>query len=205
MKKTILLSLVLIIALSIESCKQDPKKKDVKTTEIKKELSINTEKSSINWTAYKTTDKIPVKGKFTKFNIESTENSGSIMELLNGLKFSIPVSSLSTNDTIRDQKLVKFFFGTLQNSMEISGTISTETDTSGNVELFMNGIWEKLPITISKEEGIVKLNALMNLGNWKAQAALKAINVACFDLHKGPDGISKTWDEVTIEVSLAIQ
>ena len=45
----------------------------------------------------------------------------------------------------------------------------------------------------------------MDLENWKAQAALDALNVVCFDLHKGVDGISKTWSEVKIEISAVLK
>lgn len=36
---------------------------------------------------------------------------------------------------------------------------------------------------------------------WNALEALAALNKVCFELHKGPDGVSKTWEEVAIEVS----
>lgn len=45
----------------------------------------------------------------------------------------------------------------------------------------------------------------MDLKNWKAQAAINTLNVVCFDLHKGEDGISKTWSEVKIEISAVLK
>ncbi|MFT4683638.1 MAG: hypothetical protein ACI863_000230, partial [Flavobacteriales bacterium] len=32
-----------------------------------------------------------------------------------------------------------------------------------------------------------------------------SLNKICFDLHKGQDGISKTWNEVNIDVSTYIK
>ena len=65
----------------------------------------------------------------------------------------------------------------------------------------MNGISQVLPITFVISDQMVTLEALMDLDNWQAQTALEALNVVCKDLHTGPDGISKTWSEVKIEVA----
>lgn len=51
----------------------------------------------------------------------------------------------------------------------------------------MNGISHQLPINY-----LIYIEAVMDLKNWKAQAAINTLNVVCFDLHKGEDGISKT-------------
>ena len=41
----------------------------------------------------------------------------------------------------------------------------------------------------------------MQLKDWNALGALESLNKVCFDLHKGADGVSKTWEDVAIEVS----
>ena len=41
----------------------------------------------------------------------------------------------------------------------------------------------------------------MNLDDWSAQKAVASINLACKELHKGKDGVSKTWSEVGIDIS----
>jgi hypothetical protein len=42
------------------------------------------------------------------------------------------------------------------------------------------------------------VEGVINLEDFGAQAAVESINKACFDLHKGADGVSKTWSEVAI-------
>jgi hypothetical protein len=64
----------------------------------------------------------------------------------------------------------------------------------------MNGISQQLPITYVISDQMVSFEAVMDLDNWKAQTAIEALNLVCKDLHKGEDGISKTWSEVKIEV-----
>jgi polyisoprenoid-binding protein YceI len=197
MKKLSLISFLLIVTVTIFSCKQHEKKV---TKQLEKSFSVDAKSTTINWVAYKTTKKLPVKGQFKKVTIENTKNASTALEALNGLKFNIPVSSLFTNDTIRDGKLKKFFFGTMKNTNSISGTLSMNSETSGLVELTMNGISKALPITCTINNQMVKIEAQMNLDNWQTQLAIEALNIACKDLHTGDDGISKTWNEVKIEV-----
>lgn len=198
MKKIFTLSLLLIIVTTITSCKKNEKKE---TKKIEKGYTVKEATTTINWTAYKTTSKVPVKGQFTKVTIENAKKATTALEALNGLKFKIPVSSLFTKDTIRDAKLKKFFFGTMKDTDVISGTITMNNEISGSVELTMNGISQSLPITYVISDKMVTIEASMNLDNWQAQLAIEALNKVCKDLHSGDDGISKTWNEVKIEVA----
>jgi len=193
MKNLFVLSVLLLMIITITSCKEK------KTAE--KVFKVEPEETTINWTAYKTTNKVPVKGQFTEVSIESTTSASTVVEALNGLKFNIPVSSLFTKDTIRDGKLKKFFFGTMQNTNSIKGTLTLTNETTGSVNLMMNGIRKSLPITISINANTAIIRASMDLDNWQGQLAIEALNAACSELHSGEDGIPKTWSEVNIEVT----
>jgi len=197
MKKIYLLSALVLTAIFFSSCKENVKNE---ANPIEKTYSADAKTTAINWTAYKTTAKLPVKGQFTEVTIENAPKGASAVEALNGLKFSIPISSLFTKDTIRDGKLKKFFFGTLKNTELISGSIAMLTDSTGTVNLTMNGISKPLPISCGIVDQKVTIEALMDLNDWEAQPALDALNVVCNEMHTGPDGISKTWSEVKIEV-----
>ena len=198
MKKIKMLSAVLIILTLLVSCK-DTKKEEVSIS--KKSYSVEAKTTTINWIAYKTTDKVPVKGQFTKVNFPKNKKGNTSIDALNDLQFEIPVSSLFTKDTIRDGKLKKYFFGSLKNTSTILGIIKMNNETSGSVELTMNGISQVLPITYVISDQMVTIEAILDLDNWKAQLALKALNEVCKDLHSGSDGIPKTWSEVKIEVA----
>ena len=204
MKKLHLLSFLFIAALTFVSCKESKKEEIEKTTEEKGYL-VDTDNTSINWIAYKTTNKTPVKGTFTDFTIENQPKTTNALEALNQLKFKIPISSLATNDTIRDGKLIKHFFGNMVNTNEIKGILHLGNNNSGTAKITMNGITQQLQVTYQVNDNLVDIEAVMDLENWKAQAALDALNVVCFDLHKGVDGISKTWSEVKIEISAVLK
>ena len=201
MKNYIVLSILLTTLFLANSCKKIEKK----TPEItKKGYTLSAEATTVNWIAFKTTDKVPVKGTFEKLIIENSKKSATKIEALNNIKFNIPVNSLFTNDSIRDGKLKKFFFGTMSNTSNLTGTIKIADETTGFVELKMNAIAHKLPITYSIIDKEVTIKATMNLDNWQAQLAIKALNEVCNELHTGPDGIAKTWNEVEIEATTTL-
>lgn len=203
MNKKILLSFVLLLSLATISCKTDTKKTP-KNSEAEKAYSIDKTSIKIGWTAYKTTDKIAVKGEFTKINIIEVKGALNVKEVLNGLEFSIPVSSIFSNNEERDTKLKDFFFGVMDATELLSGTIITSSeDNKGQVVLKMNGIEFAFPIDYTNNGKEVSVTGILYMDNWNGQAAIENLNKVCFDLHKGEDGISKTWDEVKINVSFS--
>ena len=201
MKKILLVITVLAISFSSISCKEKASK-DKKTEKQEKTFTVDANKSEVNWTAFKTTDKVPVKGKFTKLNIKNSTPGKTFAESLNGTEFSIPVSSLFTNNPDRDHKLKTLFFGVMKNTELLSGTIHIDTPQSGYVDFSMNGIIEKLPFSYSTNEKSLQIKTIMDTNSWQAQAAIESINKACYELHKGADGVSKTWSDVAIDISV---
>lgn len=194
-----------VISLLIISCKSETKKETEKTikTVVKKAplFSLKNATNFIGWTAYKTTKKIGVKGQFKEVNITANGEGNSIKEAINGTEFSIPVSSIFTKDENRDFKIRKFFFGVMDNSELLSGKLSINNDTKGEAEIKMNGVTQKVPFTYTINNKAFYMSATINIEDWKASKALSSLNKACKDLHKGPDGVSKTWNEVTLNIS----
>ena len=197
MKKIYVLSLILLIMVFISSCKKNEKKE---VNQVEKTYSVIADSTKINWTAYKTTAKVPVNGQFTEIIIENVKKDSTALGALNGLKFKIPVNSLITNDTIRDKKLKEYFFGAMKNSSVITGTVHINKDNASTVDLTLNGITRELPIAYIVADNKVTIIGNMELDNWQAKVALEALNVVCKDLHTGDDGITKTWSDVKIEV-----
>ncbi len=192
MKKLVLI--LSIITFTLLSCKQKEKAPEIK-------YSIEPKSTTIKWTAFKTTEKIPVSGVFKTINITNIKEVNNTNDALNGLEFSIPVNSLDSKNEDRDTKLINSFFGSMKDTKNLTGKIHLEKNGTGNVTLKMNGISKDFPISYVISGQLAQIEATINLDNWQAKLAIDALNKVCFDKHKGADGISKTWNEVKINIT----
>ncbi|MFI1771624.1 YceI family protein [Thalassobellus citreus] len=195
--------LVIVLAISLVACKNE-KKNEQKPEEIapKEAFVVKPEATSVKWTAYKTTEKKPVGGEFKILKFEN-KSGETPQEALNNLSFSIPISGVFTNDATntRDAKIKTSFFGAMLDTDILKGTIKV-TNNSYSASITMNGVTHDLPLEVKITEGRrVSMTGTMNLKDWDALGALESLNKVCFDLHKGADGVSKTWEDVAIEVN----
>ncbi|WP_442267020.1 YceI family protein [Tenacibaculum sp. ZS6-P6] len=201
------LTIVSVVALSLQltSCKSETKKEESKEIPAPIEktapFAIKNAENSINFTAYKTTDKVPVKGMFKKIEVLKGGEGNSVKEAINGAEFEIPISSIETKDNGRNIKIRKFFFGVMANTISLTGKLSIENDSIGSAEFTMNNVTEKLPFTYTIKDKVFSMSAIMDIEKWNAKNAVDSLNIACKDLHKGADGVSKTWSEVAINVT----
>ncbi|MUH36125.1 hypothetical protein D9O36_09750 [Zobellia amurskyensis] len=206
--KLIVLGLLLVGAFS---CKDAKKENQEQSTEAQAETaaySLIQDSTKVSFTAYKTTEKLPVGGKFTKINITKAGEGASALEALDGTEFSIPVSSLFTNDATgtRDPKILEFFFGVMENTELISGVFNVSEDNNYSIHVTLNGNTATIPLTHKAvSDTSLVFDGVMNLEEWDALDAVASINKACEALHTGKDGVSKTWDEVAVHAEVLLQ
>ena len=201
-------SALLIVFTSCKDAKKGQEPTDLEATSESAEMfSIVQDSTKVNFTAYKTTEKLPVGGKFEKINFKKTSSGDTAMDALNGTEFSIPVSSLFTNDATgtRDPKILEFFFGVMKNTELISGVFKVENDKS-SIDITLNGETQNIPLSYEMDgDTKITFSGIMNLENWNAMDAVASINKACEVLHTGKDGISKTWSEVALQAEVLLQ
>ena len=171
-----------------------------KNTKSKKELTHLDAKTTIQWIAYKTTDKIGVKGTFNDFESENKDKVSSIEEIISTTKFKIPTSSVFSGNAPRDILIKTYFFGAMMNTDTIYGNFVSAKDGKGLVAIKMNNVEFENDFTYSFRNDSLKINASLLLDNWNGYAALSSLHEQCFDKHTGPDGVSKTWPDVDLEI-----
>ena len=211
MKRINLLALGMLLILGF-SCKQAKKENTEQQKESKEVMSdsftLVKDSTKVGFTAYKTTEKVPVGGQFKDINITNTKSGATPLEALNGTEFSIPVSSLFTNDPTgtRDPKLLKFFFGVLKNTELISGIFKTTADNKCSIDVTLNGETSNIPLEYTMDsENKITFKGVMDLANWNALDAVTSINKACKELHTGTDGVSKTWSDVAVQAEVQLK
>ncbi|MFZ1806099.1 MAG: hypothetical protein WAU36_02700, partial [Cyclobacteriaceae bacterium] len=150
---------------------------------------------------YKTTGKVPVGGQFTKINISNTSTGETALDALNGTQFSIPVSSLFTNDPTetRDPKILASFFEVMVDTELISGVFKVAEDKTCSVDVTLNGNTANIPLEYTSDNDTrFSFDGVMNLEDWDALGAVASLNKTCEALHTGMDGVSKTWSDVAV-------
>ncbi|WP_425460220.1 YceI family protein [Leptospira semungkisensis] len=169
--------------------------------------SVVAEQTSLEWKAFKFTEKTGVGGKFTKVSISGTKPGDSVTHALKGLKFSLEPIDLDSGNAERDPKIKGAFFGNLKANGKISGSLSSvsldadQKSGKGVIQLTLNGVTKALPLQFTLENGnILNVKGSLDLNHWKAGAALKALNDICKDLHTSKDGKSVLWPDVEITI-----
>lgn len=194
------LSSIILLSLVLFSCKQNAPAEDttmVETTEEKiQKLTIVSDSTMVGWTAYKTSEKLPVKGVFKDFQLENINEEGETpTDILNGASIVISTASVFSQDSTRDFKLRTFFFEKLTG--DIKGTLSFEEDNS-YLTVNLNDVEKKFPVSYEISNNILTIESTIQLADFNALKALASLHEVCKDLHKGADGVSKTWEEVGI-------
>ncbi len=199
MKNTLLI--LAASSLLAVSCKNETKKTETTPNVVEtsqETYQVSAKGSEVSWTGYKFTEKKGVKGKFKTINVTKAPKAKTQIEAFNGVEFNIPVSSVFSNNAIRDGKLKELFFGMMDDTEFLSGSFTTSGEEI-ILNLKMNGTTKEIPLTYKISDRHIKLNGKLNMLDFGAVKAYESIHKACELLHTGADGVSKTWEEVGIE------
>jgi len=164
---------------------------------------VQSGKLDVMWKAYKTPEKIGVKGKLTAVEYLPNKKEGkNFKELFVGSKVIIDTTKVDSGNSVRDEKLVKFFFSQMSETKITGEILSIKADPhtkgeprTGKMEVVftMNGKRVKSELDYHYEKESFKAQGSIDLLDFAAGGALASINKACYDLHKG-----KTWSDVSI-------
>ena len=206
MKRTIFAFALLSAALV--SCNyQEEKEKDtdIEVKDIQNCVyTYNPDKTDLNFTAYKFIRKAGVGGTLTGLQVEG-ELSGAVpKDILESLSFSIPTSTVETNNMDRNKKIDSLFFGSFSGSPMITGSVVKLDEASGmaTLEITMNEISKNIEGKYELDDAKFSFSTDINVNEWNAQEGIEKLNEACYDLHtdvENGDTVSKLWPDVTLE------
>ena len=133
----------------------------------------------IKWTAFKHSAKAQVVGTFKSSIVEGFTESVDLNNSVSGVTFKIPVNSTSTNDTVRDYKIVNSFFKTMVNTDFITGKIiSLNNNGTGLLSISMNNsqVEKKFNWKMDQSTREIYIKTSIDVLNWGAQSSLDALN-----------------------------
>lgn len=167
----------------------------------------------VGWTAFKTTEKTPVQGTLKDVQIKTPMKSvKNLVGLLARVKASGSVDSEKKSDSgkpERDHTLFEKFFSLISFHGKFEGSfvniVGDEKAGTLDLSLIFNNKTKKVPMkyTLSAENAL-EVEGEFDLNNFGAEAPLASLHQACEQLHKGKDGVSKTWPNVGLKISAKI-
>lgn len=205
MKKLIVISTLLLLFNCKESdVDESPSTKpSIKAETVEEVYKYTLGDIIIKWTAFKHSAKAQVGGAFKSSEVEGFTESQDLSTAVSGVTFKIPVNSTSTNDTVRDYKIVNSFFRTMVNTEFITGKIiSLNKNGSGLLAINMNNseVEKKFKWEMDQATKEIYIKTSIDVLNWGAQSSLDALNEVCLEQHTGPDGKNILWPNVDITV-----
>lgn len=185
---------------STDTNKQQEEGKPKKPT-----YTIMPEGITVSWEGYKFTSKQGVKGRFKTIEIKKApQKVATPLDAFRDVEFSIPTSSVFSNDEGRDHKLKTLFFGMMDKTEMITGSLKVENKQI-RLYLTMNNVTRKVILAQKISGRYAKLKGVIDILDFGATKAYNSIHTACEQLHKGEDGVSKTWSQVLIEASIHLK
>ena len=158
---------------------------------------------SVKWTAFKHSARAQVGGEFKSAEVLGFKESNNLNTSISGVSFKIPVSSTSTNDKVRDYKVVNSFFNTMISTEFITGKIiSIDENGEGKLSINMNGneVEKVFKWDMDQTTKEIYIKTSIDVLNWGAKSSLDALNQVCLEQHTGPDGENVLWPNVDISV-----
>lgn len=205
----VLASAVMMAVLSSCAGGDQPSKETESQPEVKPEQACTyvmaPDGFELLWVAYKYTEKTGVNGSFDNVNLDGIVAADHPEGTVSGASITIETSSVNSGDPTRDPKIVESFFGTLDDGETISASVTSIENGNITMDVTMNGQTKSVAGAYEVDANN-KLEAKLeiNVSEWDGTAAIDELNRVCEDLHKGADGSSALWPDVTLFASVKL-
>lgn len=161
---------------------------------------------SLVWTAFKFNEKTAVNGKFNTRKVSGPTSASSPVELARGLSMEIDGASVETDNPARNATIGEFFFGKFKPSAQIRASVADVKgdDRKGTMDMkvTMNEVTRVVPFAYTvTPDGEVTAKGSIDMLDFALKDAHDSIHQTCEELHKGKDGVSKTWTDVDLTLT----
>jgi polyisoprenoid-binding protein YceI len=203
-----------IITFSMSSCGSDDsseKEAQVKVNEVQNCVyTYIPGKSDLRFTAYKFLNKTGVGGTFSSYQVDGDLSGAVPKDIIESMSFSIPTSTVETNNLDRNKKIDSLFFGNLENTALLTGKVVQLNEENGmaTLQITMNDITNDVEGKYTLVDNKFNFSADIDVNQWNAKKGLAALNEACYDLHTdvaNGDTVSKLWPDVSLEFETILE
>ena len=158
--------------------------------------SIDKESIKVNFSAYKSPNKVAVSGTFSDVVFKFGKKSESIASTLNNAQATIEPSNISVGDNLQNKNIKEFFIKKWAKP-EIKVTLKNiiEGNNVGTIlaNVRMNGKTQKVPMQYAIKNGILKASGVLDVSEFKLEEARQNLAQNTSDAIEG-----LIWSEVLI-------
>jgi len=149
-------------------------------------------------TGYKFTEKKGAKGEFKDIKVDASKTAKSAEELILSTSIDIDTAKFDTGDAGRDNNLREGFFKKMKGP-HIVGKVVSYNSGILKVKTTMNGVSKMLAFNDKIEGNKYKASTDFDMVDlFKMKKPLESLSKVCLQQHKGADGKSKTWSQVSL-------
>ena len=174
---------------------------------LKCSYNFDLKKSKVEVTGFKFTSKTGVTGKFLKFDV-SGNKTGSLSQLLSSAIVKANFNDFDSGNVIRTQNIMETLLLNLSGFKGAEAKVSSLTNSEIQYVLKNNGTEKTYtwPWKLKGEEGAKTFNVKgeVDLIDFIPQKNFKSFAKRREGLHRGPDGVAKTWSVLDVAINAAI-
>lgn len=156
---------------------------------------IHLDNAQVNWTSYKTLEKIGVSGTFSKVELQASKNTMDMKNALLNTAVKIDIKNIDAKAEEKTNNILKYFVSNLDNTT-INATIKEVYENTLNVEIVLNNITKIIPMSYKIENGKVVSNGVIDGLDFNLAPALKVLNTQV------AGHLNKGWYDIPVNFSL---
>ena len=162
------------------------------------------QKSLIQGTGYKFSNKTGVTGGFSDFTINPNRPANSVEELLQNLVVTVNLASLSAGNPLRDKNIKETLFSKLMGGTQ--AIVSVKSVTSKNIltGLEVNNTSQDISFTYSVKGNTLTAEGTFDALKYGLGKQIAAFKRRCGSQHRGSDGKKVTWTDFDLKVTASI-
>ena len=173
------------------------------------EYSYDNSSTQLYWTAFKHTARVEVKGQMDSIKVSGTVAAENMIDVIKEASIILYPKSVDSKDPIRDQKITSSFFGSMENTEEITASIKSvngnDEKGTGTLSLTLNNFTKDVAMEYIVEGETIQFRCALDFMDWNCTDAMANLQKACEEQHKGVDGKPVFWPDAKILIETTLQ
>ncbi|MCB9094980.1 MAG: hypothetical protein H6621_07940 [Halobacteriovoraceae bacterium] len=168
--------------------------------------NFDADSAKVEFTGYKFTEKVGVKGTFKDFKISAPSKAPSLEGIVGNSSFWLDEMTIDAGKTARNVNIINGLFKEMAGT-SIRGVVTNFDKVSKMLtfKLFIGDKTEDVKMVFSHDGERFLAEGKIDLIKIGLKSAFESLSKTCQTFHKGKDGVSKTWSEVALRVTANIK